>query len=266
VDDGGMRGRAGPAVGLTAAALVEDLRALGLSTGDTVIVHVSLRAVGRLREGATTMLSALLDTVGAGGTVVAPTQTHGPADPGGGHAAAVFDPATTPSRGCGQLAEAVRTWPGAVRSGHPHLSFAAVGRRAAHLMAHHDLSESLGPGSPLGRLVEVDARVLLIGVGFERATILHLAEYGLPDPVMVDRTCAVADTIAAGGTRWITYSSRRLYSGDLANLGRGFSAPGTVREHSVGAARGRLFSARAAVSFASAWLSANRSPASRRPG
>jgi aminoglycoside N3'-acetyltransferase len=47
-----------------------------------------------------------------------------------------FDRESTPT-GAGRIAEELRTTPGAVRSGHPQSSFAALGPRAAELMDGH---------------------------------------------------------------------------------------------------------------------------------
>jgi len=71
----------------------------------------------------------------------------------------------------------VRTWPGAYRSSHPQFSFAAVGSAAQQLTADQRLSDACGEGSPLARLYEPDGRVLVLGVGHDNNTPLHLAEY-----------------------------------------------------------------------------------------
>lgn len=57
------------------------------------------------------------------------------------------------------------------------MSFAALGPAAEEITAGHALPDSLREGSPLARLYECDARVLLLGVGHDSNTSLHLGEY-----------------------------------------------------------------------------------------
>lgn len=75
-----------------------------------------------------------------------------------------------------QAQQPLRTWPGARRSDHPARSFAAVGKHAEYLTGNHDLSHIFGQNSPLDKLYELDGYVLLIGVGHDKNTSLHLAE------------------------------------------------------------------------------------------
>ena len=77
----------------------------------------------------------------------------------------------------GVIAEAVRTWPGAVRSDHPHVSFAAVGAQALSVTGVHQLDDELGEHSPLGAVYRLDGKVLLLGCGHDSNTSLHLAEW-----------------------------------------------------------------------------------------
>ncbi|MEY2883483.1 MAG: aminoglycoside 3-N-acetyltransferase, partial [Pseudomonadota bacterium] len=50
------------------SALVEQLAALGLAAGDSVMVHASLRRVGPMPGGADTLIAALRERIGADGT------------------------------------------------------------------------------------------------------------------------------------------------------------------------------------------------------
>ncbi|MFC7484654.1 aminoglycoside N(3)-acetyltransferase [Luedemannella flava] len=186
-------------------SLGADLRRLGVRPGDTVLAHTSLSSLGWVCGGAVAVVQALLDVLGENGTLVVPAQTANNRDPSLWSDPAVdeadwpairanlpaFDPAITPSHRMGVIAEQVRTWPGARRSDHPQTSFAAVGARAEELMADHRLTSPLGEHSPLARLEEADARILLLGVGMAVCTSFHLAEYRLPDPPRRMNYCAV---------------------------------------------------------------------------
>jgi aminoglycoside N3'-acetyltransferase len=176
----------------TRRSLAADFARLGVESGATLLVHSSLKAVGWVVGGPVAVVQALLDTVGPAGTIVVPTQDGEYSDPAAWINPPVpeawwpvirsempaFDPRLTPSRYMGVVAETVRTWPGARRSGHPAVSFAAIGARAAEVTADHPLDLGLGDRSPLGTLYRRDAMVLLIGVGYDRATAFPLASRG----------------------------------------------------------------------------------------
>ncbi|MBS2963224.1 AAC(3) family N-acetyltransferase [Actinocrinis puniceicyclus] len=249
--------------------LTRQLAGLGLAPGDIVLVHCSLRRVAPRTRCAYTVARALLDQVGSTGTVVVPTQTAWNSTTSRVHRQAVagldaeqvkayraglpaFDPRTTPSSGMGALAECVRTMPGACRSTHPQTSLAAVGPRARQLMAVHKLECHLGWDSPLGALHEADAKVLLLGVGYDACTAFHLAEYA-PQLARPRRAyqCRIADWPGDG---WTAFEGVDLDDSRFGRLGRGFEAEtGAVRTGPVGAARARLFGVRAAYDFALRW-------------
>ena len=123
------------AVPYTTRSLAADLRALGLRGADVVLLHSSMKSPGFVVGGAQAVVQAVLDVLGPDGTLVVPTHTPDNTDPAGWQHPPVpeawwpvireqapgFDPARTPSRWMGVIAETVRTWPGAVRSAHPHV-------------------------------------------------------------------------------------------------------------------------------------------------
>jgi aminoglycoside 3-N-acetyltransferase len=163
----------------------------------------------------------------------------------------------------GAIAERIRTWPAATRSPHPQTSFSAVGAAAARVTAVHDLNCQLGERSPLGTLHDLDAKVLLLGVGYDRCTMFHLAEYQVARlRPAVTRTfyCVVT---GPAGRQWVSYDDISLDSGPFAELGADFEEAMPVRVGPAGAATARLFRARDAVSFATRWL-VGRGPA--QPG
>lgn len=167
---------------------MRDLEALGVAPGSTLVVHSSLSAIGWVAGGPLAVVHALLESVGPDGTLVLPAHSGDFSDPERWRNPPVpaswvetirrerpaFDPRTAPTYRMGAIAELFRTWPGVLRSHHPLASFAAHGPNAERVTAGH--ADELGERSPLARLYELDAHVLLLGVGHDRNTSLHLAE------------------------------------------------------------------------------------------
>lgn len=253
----------------TRESLTGEFLGLGVRPGDSLLVHASMSAVGWVCGGATTVVRALLDAVGPAGTVVVPAQTPDNRDPSRWSHLSVperwwpdirrhlppFEPALTPSSGMGAIAERVRTWPSAARSGHPLTSFAAVGARAQELMAGHPLHSLLGEESPLGALERAGGRVLLLGVGFDKCTAFHLAEYRLPIRSMRSLASVVP---TPAGPEWVGYESAELDDHDFGDLGAAYEKSGSVSVGMIGAATSRLFPIRDAVRFAEAWIARHR--------
>lgn len=254
----------------TRTTIADDLAALGLRRGDTVLVHASLKSLGWVCGGQVAVVQALLDVLGPDGTLAVPTQTMANSDPSRWTSPPVpeawwpiiresmpaFDPRLTPSWGIGLIGEQVRQWPGAMRSNHPHASFAAVGRLAAELTAEHRLDSHLGEHSPLAALERADARVLLLGVGYDSCTAFHLAEYRVPSP---STELSAAIHTETGDRRWVTWTDVSTNSDDFADLGKDFEGTGKVTRGKVGAAETRLFGLKDAVAHAVAWLPEHRS-------
>lgn len=161
-------------VTVTRSSITADLTRLGLTTGDHVLVHSSLSALGWVEGGADAAIDALLDAVGPTGTIVVPTLTGSEHVLAGGEVE--FDPAWTPSW-TGTIPETLRRREGAIRSLHPTHSVAALGAEAQTLTAgHEDTLTPCGTGSPFVRLGALSGRVLLLGVDHESNTTMHAIE------------------------------------------------------------------------------------------
>jgi aminoglycoside 3-N-acetyltransferase len=154
---------------LTHRECVHIFRAIGLSAGDHILVHASLRKVGSIDGGADALLDALLQTVGADGTVAAPTFSGIPMDDG------VFDPATTTSH-TGVLTEVLRQRPDSVRSLHPTHSVTAIGPRAGEFMDGHLEADAVGIDSPCHRIAGAGGYVMLLGVTHTANSTIHVGE------------------------------------------------------------------------------------------
>lgn len=155
---------------ITATEIVRDLRALGLPSGASVLVHSSLRSIGRVEGGAAAVVSALEQAVAPGGTVLVPTFTGGP------HLSAACPPSFDPLRDAGwtgAVAEVLRRRPDAVRSLHPTHSVAAIGTRAVELTRDH--VRSVSPCDEHSPFARVDF-ILLLGVDHESNTTFHHVE------------------------------------------------------------------------------------------
>ncbi|MCX5211259.1 AAC(3) family N-acetyltransferase [Kitasatospora sp. NBC_00240] len=236
--------------------------------GEVLLVQASLRSLGPVEGGAATVVDALLDALGGPelGTLVAYTAT--PENSSTSRLAATltagwsaeriaewrakmppFDPATTRSSPTmGRLSEEVRRRPEALRSNHPQTSFAAVGERAKEITEVHELACHLGRESPLGRLFEIGARALTIGVPLDRFTVFHLADLRMPDLPTRHYGCVVKD---GDGSRWVHFDAPFLDDLHFAELGKDVlrEARG-IKEAVVGRAHCRLVPIRESVELA----------------
>ena len=215
--------------------ILSALRSLGLEKGDTVMVHTSLSKIGYVCGGAQTVIEALTQTVGGEGTLMMPSQSWKNLDPEDGVHWDVdrqywqvirdnwpaYDKHLTPTNTMGAVAEMFRSWPGAVRSDHPARSVAAWGKHAQELTQGHDLSNIFGDGSPLGRLYDLDGKVLLIGVGYEKNTSLHLADARAEYPGK--HTCVEHSAVMENGKRvWKAYETLFVDGEDFEKIGEAF--------------------------------------------
>ena len=262
---------AGTVAPATTSTLLRDLRALGVRDGDTLIVHSSFSRLGWVVLGPVAVVDALRAAVGKNGTLVMPTHSSDLGEPSYWSMppvpeawwpiiraeSPVFDAATTPTRNMGAIVDAFRTVPGALRSAHPRYSFAALGPNARLITEGHELAYGLGEASPLARCYDLEARVLLLGVGHANNTSLHLAEQRASWPSKTTITQGSAQLVD-GERAWVTYEEWKENDSDFERIGGDFAASGGQIEGSVGAARALLMSQRELVDFSVKWMTQRR--------
>lgn len=246
-------------------SLKADLSRLGITRGMTLLVHSSLSAMGWVCGGAQTVVQVLLDILTEEGTLVMPAHSGNYSDPAHWQNPPVpqdwwpviyecmpaFDSQITGTYHMGIIAETFRTWPGTVRSNHPQVSFCARGKHAHVVTANHALAYGLGEQSPLRQIYNLQGSVLLLGVGYDRNTSFHLAEY---------RTTGINEVrlgapIYENGTRvWKWFPDLDLNSDIFPLIGKAMEQKSQIVTHGmVGAAQARLFAQKPAVDFAVDW-------------
>jgi len=181
--------------------IASDLRRLGLVEGGLVMVHSSLSALGHVPGGPETVVRALLQAVGAEGTLLMPALSYrhvGPNQP-------TFDVRHTPSN-VGAIPEHFRTRPGTVRSIHPTHSVCGVGPLVDRLFARHDQDRTpCGANSPFRRLPDFDGRILMLGCGLRPNTSMHAVEETVSAPYLLNGHIQFQIIDHAGRARWVRH-------------------------------------------------------------
>jgi aminoglycoside 3-N-acetyltransferase len=257
---------------VTVDSLAEDLRALGVEAGQTLLVHGSLSSLGWVCGGAPAVVDALQAVVGESGTIVMPTMTPWNVNPAEWDHPPVpeswyepirqqmpaFRPQVTPASGMGAIAECFRSYPGVLRSDYPKVSFAAWGAVAEAVVAEHLLEYPFGEGSPLARVYELDGDLLFLGKSHATNTSLHLAEYRVDEAR--DTVTNTSVTLVDGDREWVQWEDIPISDEDFPRCGAAFERerPGAVERGTVGVGDAALLSQPALVDFACEWFARNR--------
>lgn len=169
---------------VTFREFVQAFRELRLNHSQPVLVHAALSSMDEIRGGAGAVLGALLNHVSG---IMAPAFTYrtmiypgtGPDDNACVYGysqtqnslAEFFLPDMPADPAQGTLSETIRTYPGALRSSHPILSFSGINVEKA--LSAQTLAEPL---APIGELCKQDGVVLLIAADYTVNTGIHYAE------------------------------------------------------------------------------------------
>lgn len=220
---------------ISSVITIEDIKRLmkniGIQNGDVLEVHASLKSIGYILGGANALLDAILEIVGFEGTLVMSAHSIDNSEP-----AYFQNPPVdlslfnlirenTPSfkgkfddlNGMGQLAIALQKRPSVYFSSHPQVSMMAHGKHAKWITQSHPLNDMFGLKSPLAKMVELKAKVLLIGVEYNSCTGMHLGEYlSQKRPIIIQGS----KMVVGSKEDWVKFLSYDFDSDDFNQVGR----------------------------------------------
>lgn len=162
---------------ITTEDLVQNLKAIGIQEGNTLLVHSSLSKIGFLQDGPKTLVDALLEVIGENGNLLMPTSPNNVYQLNYIQNTPYFDVKNSPSK-TGSITEYFRQLNGVVRSLHPTEPVSAIGPLADYFTKDH--FNELTPytkNSPFYKVAEKQGKILYIGVTLSMAgTSLHTLE------------------------------------------------------------------------------------------
>ena len=222
-------------------ALIASVRTLGIGAGETVLVHSSLKGTGRIPAGPAEIVKAFQEVLTGEGNLLMPAFTYGYER---------FSVNDTPAQ-TGLLTETFRKMSGVIRSWHPTHSVCAWGTQAQAICSDHQKREPFGLGSPLDRFVDLDGKVLLIGVSHTSSSTVHVAERRANAPYLhvANRSHrSEHEVIAPDGTRMVvTISEFPGHSGAFNVVEKDMRVRGYIRDGKFGARPAQIMKARHVV-------------------
>ncbi|MCP4158927.1 MAG: aminoglycoside 3-N-acetyltransferase [Deltaproteobacteria bacterium] len=267
---------------ITKNQLVNELIELGLSEGQTVMLHASVKRIGNIEGGPQTIIEALLEVLTSSGTLMMLVGWEdNPYNISGAsfqdnidnlpekkrrafYNSTSFDPEYSRSdkKVMGILPEYLRTYPGSIRSRHP-LGYAAVGKMAQSVLKDQQWQYREGSGSPLEKLCEVGGKVLLLGSPTGNVTLLHFAENlaDIPNKKIVHYKMPI---IQNGNRIWKDFEEYDFINGIVPwsedyfkNIVDEYIEKGNGVQGSVGMAECHLFNAKNLNKFGINWMERN---------
>jgi len=172
--------------GYSIESLSGDLVRLGVEKGDMLFVHSSFKSVGKVENGAGTVIEALEDAVGPDGLILMPSFNLKPKTLE--ERIAIWDIDETPSS-AGWLTEYFRQLPGTVRSNQFCHSVAAIGKGAGEIVVNEspeagydspwdapEFPKDFGTYSIMPKAYRAGGKILMLGVDYNSSTFIHYVE------------------------------------------------------------------------------------------
>ena len=239
----------------------------GIASGDTLMVHASLKAVGWISGGANTVVDALLQTIGPSGTLIVPAQYTANLEPGlldqpvDPQVAKALRESQPPFRGkathlstMGALTTTVLLDERSKVSDHPTMALAALGKHAKWITSEHPISPAFGAQSPYAKAVELNAKVLLIGVDASCLSVMHTAQVQTNSLPWCIHTMSIGTPEAPTRTQVLDYA---YTSADFIAIANAYAKDNVVQTSRLGNAAAVCYETKTLIPFAKAWMERN---------
>lgn len=187
----------------TKETLIQQLKDLGIKPDDTVMMHSSFKSMGEVEGGPDTVLDALSEYL-KDGLLVLPTHTWAQVNAENPR----YYVEDTPSN-VGILTELFRQRDGVARSLHPTHSVGALGKDAEEFVEGDEKFETpCARDSSYGKLLDREAKILLVGVDLVRNTFIHGVEEWVDIPGRLTDGHEQLYTVLPDGTEILVPSQR----------------------------------------------------------
>lgn len=188
--------------------LASALRALGVNSGDTVMLHSASGVRYGFRGTIDELIRTFLDVLGPTGNLLMVSLPYRSSSLEYLGNLKSFDVRKTPSM-MGLISEYFRRRDGVMRSLHPTHPVLAHGPNAEALVTgHEDCLYPCGPGTPFERLADLDGKVIFFNVSFANFTFFHYLEHlvspEMPFPLYTERPFTVPVVDQRGERRTVT--------------------------------------------------------------
>lgn len=245
--------------------LVSQFKKLGVRPGMTLEVHSSLKSIGYVIGGAQAVVDALMEAVGFDGTLVMCIQSSENSEPAFWENppaerrlwqkirdnTPAYNPDSSQFENMGQIANNLNRRAGTYRSSHPMCGFVTYGKYGKLIAQNQSLDFGLGEQSPLATMYQLPSYILLIGVGYDNCTGMHLGEYRSGVRPIILQGGAIEEN---GTRKWVKYLECDLDSDDFPEIGKKMEEKGIVTIGKVGNAECRLMKFNEAVDFTCDYL------------
>jgi aminoglycoside 3-N-acetyltransferase len=234
--------------------LAAALHALGVASGDTVMLHSAFGSRYGFRGTIDDLTRVFLDAVGPAGNLLMVSLPYRSSSLEYLSHLKSFDVRKTPSM-MGLVSEYFRRRAGVVRSLHPTHPVLAVGPDAEAIVAgHEDCRYPCGPGTPFEKLADLDGKVIFFNVPFATFTFFHYLEHlvspQMPFPLYTEQPFEVPVVDRFGERRTVStyvFSLDAIRRRRFEVLERELRRRGLIRRARVGNSRIEMIRVRDAI-------------------